>query len=55
MKATSILQYTVVYEGGMLGTFPKDFPQVATSRGYFPKWQLAKCAIFPSGNFLSLS
>jgi len=28
----------------MLGTFPKDFPQVATSQGYFPKWQPPKCA-----------
>ena len=28
-----------------LGTFPQDFPQVATSQGYFPKWQLPKCAI----------
>ena len=51
----------------MLGTFPKAFSQAATSQGYFPKWQLAKCAIshaptsqmykfpkdiFPSGNFL---
>jgi len=34
----------------MLGTFPKDFSQMetyqmATSQGYFPKWQLPKCAI----------
>ena len=29
----------------ILGTFPKNFPQVATSQGYFPKWQLPKCAI----------
>ena len=29
----------------VLGTFPKDFSQVATSQGYFPKWQLSKCAI----------
>ena len=29
----------------MLGTFPKDSSQVATSQGYFPKWQLPKCAI----------
>jgi len=29
----------------MLGTFPKDFPKVATSQGYFPKWQLPKFAI----------
>ena len=25
----------------VLGTFPKDFSQVATSPGYFPKWQLS--------------
>ena len=29
----------------MLGIFPNDFSQVATSQGYFPKWQLLKCAI----------
>ena len=29
----------------MLSTFPKDFSQVATSQGYFPKWQLHKWAI----------
>jgi len=29
----------------MLGTFPKAFSQVATSQGYFPKWQLPKCKI----------
>ena len=29
----------------ILGTFPKDFSQVATSQDYFPKWQLPKCAI----------
>ena len=30
----------------MLGTFPKDFPQVqATSQGYFSEWQLPKRAI----------
>ena len=29
----------------MLGTFPKDFSQVAIPQGYFPKWQLPKCAI----------
>jgi len=29
----------------MLGTFPKGFSQAATSQGYFPKWQLPKCAI----------
>ena len=29
----------------MLGTFPKAISQVATSQGYFPKWQLPKCAI----------
>ena len=29
----------------MLGTFPKTFSQTATSQGYFPKWQLPKCAI----------
>ena len=44
----------------MLGTFLKDFSQVGTSQGYFPTWQLPKCAIsrvatsqmcnFPSGN-----
>ena len=28
----------------ILGTFPKDFFQVATSQGYFPKWQLPKYA-----------
>ena len=37
----------------MLGTFPKDFSQVATSQGYFPKWELPK-GIFPSGNFPSV-
>ena len=25
--------------------FPKDFSKVSTSQGYFPKWQLPKCAI----------
>ena len=50
----------------MLGTFPKAFSQAATFQGYFPKWQLSKCAnsqaatsqmyiypndAFPSGNF----
>ena len=29
----------------MLGTFPKDFSQVVTSKGCFPKRQLSKCAI----------
>jgi len=29
----------------MLGTFPKAFSQVATFQGYFPNWQLPKCAI----------
>ena len=29
----------------MLGTFRKDFSQVAAFQGYFPKWQLAKYAI----------
>ena len=29
----------------ILGTFPKNFSQVTTSQGYFPKWQLAKCTI----------
>ena len=29
----------------MLGTFPKNFSQMVTSQGYFPKWQLPKCAI----------
>ena len=38
-------------ERGMLGTFPKDFPQVATSQGYFPKWQLPKCAISQAATF----
>ena len=40
----------------MLGTFPKVFSAVATSQGYFPKWQPPKCAssqaetskVFPS-------
>ena len=35
----------------MLGTFPKDFPQVATSQGYFPKWQIPKCAISQAVTF----
>ena len=30
----------------MLGTFPKDYFQVANSQGYFPKWQFPKSAIF---------
>ena len=30
----------------MLGTFPKDFSQVATLQGNFTKWQ--KCAISQS-------
>ena len=30
----------------MLGSFPKDFSQVETSQGYFPKWQLPKYAIY---------
>ena len=29
----------------MLGTFPQEFSQAATSQGFFPKWQLSKCAI----------
>ena len=29
----------------MLGTIPKDSSQVGTSQGYFPKWELPKCAI----------
>ena len=29
----------------MFGIFLKDFSQMATSQGYFPKWQLHKCAI----------
>ena len=29
----------------MLGTFLKNFSQVATAKGYFPKWQLPKCAV----------
>ena len=29
----------------MLGIFQKDFSQVATSKGYFPKWQLPNRAI----------
>ena len=38
-------------------TFPKDFSQVATFQGYFPKWQLYKCAIhhFPCHLLLSIS
>ena len=27
------------------GNFPRIFSQDATSQGYFPKWQLPKCAI----------
>ena len=27
------------------GNFPRIFSQDATSQGYFPKWQLTKCAI----------
>ena len=34
----------------MLGNFSKAFSQVATSQGYFPKWQLPK-GIFTGGNF----
>ena len=41
---------TVSVIAKILGTFIKDFSQVATSQGYFPKWQLPK-GIFPSGNF----
>jgi len=37
----------------MKGTFPKDFSQVATSQGYYPKCHLPK-GIFPSGNFLNV-
>ena len=29
----------------LLGTFPKDFSQAATSQGHFPKGQLPNCAI----------
>ena len=29
----------------MLGTFPKNFSQVAISQGFFPKWQLPKSSI----------
>ena len=29
----------------MLGTFPNDFSQVATSQEYFLKWELPKCVI----------
>ena len=39
-----------MYIFSMLGTFPKDFSKVATSKRYFPKWQLSK-GIFQSGNF----
>ena len=35
----------------MLGTFPKDSSQVATSQGYFPKWELPECAISQAGTF----
>ena len=35
----------------MLGSFPKDFSQVATSQGYFPKWQLPKYAIYQAAIF----
>ena len=35
----------------MLGTFRKDFFQVATSQGYYPKWQLPKCAISQAATF----
>ena len=38
----------------MLGTFPKDFSQVANSQGYFPKWYLKKCAIYQVATFLRL-
>ena len=30
----------------MLGTFLKDFSQVATFQEYFPKLKIPKCAIF---------
>ena len=30
----------------VVGTFPKDYSQEATSQGYFLKCQLPKCAIF---------
>jgi len=29
----------------MSGTFPTAFSQAAASQGYFPNWQLPKCAI----------
>ena len=35
----------------MLGTFQKDFSQVATSKGYFPKWQLPKCVISQAATY----
>ena len=35
----------------MLGTFPKAFPQAATSQGYFPKWQLLNCENSQAGTF----
>ena len=53
MKATSILQYTVVYEGGYFpkgfsssGNFPRVFSQVATCQMCnFPKWQLPESVL----------
>ena len=32
----------------MLDTFPKEFYQVSTSQGYFPKWQLSKSVLAAS-------
>ena len=39
----------------MSGTFPKNFSQVATSQGYFPKCKIFQLCNFPNGNFPSLS
>jgi len=35
-----VLLITIHIVENILGTFPKNFSQVATSQGYFPKWQL---------------
>jgi len=37
-----VLLITIHIVENILGTFPKNFSQVAISQGFFPKWQLPK-------------
>ena len=46
--------HKIAYVKSTLGTFPKALSQLATSHGYFPKWQLPKCAISQSATSQAL-